>query len=68
MPALAPILDDAFVAAFRAGTLTAGQAEPDVVVVVRHLLRRHLRHDRRVAWAPGPRPVLRRGVRRGAGE
>lgn len=27
MPAVAPILDDAFVAAFRAGTLTAGQAE-----------------------------------------
>ena len=27
MPAVAPILDDAFVAAFRAGTLTAGQVE-----------------------------------------
>src|SRR5829696_7274159 len=27
MPAVAPILNDAFVAAFRAGTLTAGQVE-----------------------------------------
>jgi transposase len=40
----------------------------NVVAVVLRDDRRHVLSDRRVAWPSGPRPVLRRGVRRGAGE